>query len=189
MRLADAQNNNSRLREIISADPLRVRALEQVALLNRPDCWIAAGFVRDAVWDHLHGFAPRPPIGDVDVIWFDHNCPAESTDKQIEIILTRSSPDLDWSVKNQARMHKRNNDERYQSCEDAMRYWPETATAIAIRLNDSGKIEISAPWGLEDLFGLRLTPTQSFSAAKRPIFDERVRAKRWLTRYPLITIS
>ena len=30
--------------------------LERVAQLGLPDCWIAAGFVRNAVWDVLHGW-------------------------------------------------------------------------------------------------------------------------------------
>ena len=39
---------------IIAADPLRSRILRLVQELELPDCWVAAGFVRSAIWDHLH---------------------------------------------------------------------------------------------------------------------------------------
>ncbi|WRQ77412.1 nucleotidyltransferase family protein [Pseudomonas saxonica] len=31
-----------------------------VRSLNLPDCWIGAGFLRNAVWDYLHGRSPSP---------------------------------------------------------------------------------------------------------------------------------
>jgi Nucleotidyltransferase len=58
------------LTQIIRGDARRWAVLAQVRALGLPDCWVAAGFVRDAVWDHLHGYAPQL-LGDVDVIWFD----------------------------------------------------------------------------------------------------------------------
>ncbi|WP_404943225.1 nucleotidyltransferase family protein, partial [Pseudomonas sp. DP16D-T1] len=48
-------DNSSTIQAIISDDPIRRRMLEIVRSLNLPDCWIGAGFVRNAVWDHLHG--------------------------------------------------------------------------------------------------------------------------------------
>ncbi|WP_248696670.1 nucleotidyltransferase family protein [Pseudomonas parafulva] len=48
-------SNSSRIKAIISDDPIRRRVLEIVRSLNLPDCWIGAGFVRNAILDHLHG--------------------------------------------------------------------------------------------------------------------------------------
>jgi len=42
-------------------------------------------------------------------------------------------------------MHSVNSDEPYDSTLDAIKYWPETATAIAIRINQEDEIEFSAP--------------------------------------------
>ena len=51
----------------------QLRAVRSLAL---PDWCIAAGFLRNRVWDHLHGIAPaRPPV-DIDVIYFDASDPA-----------------------------------------------------------------------------------------------------------------
>jgi uncharacterized protein len=41
------------LRSILMNDALRWGALGLVMALGLPDCWIGAGFVRHAVWDHL----------------------------------------------------------------------------------------------------------------------------------------
>ncbi len=159
-----------------------------MAALGLPDCWIGAGFVRDAVWDHLHGRKVAQPTGDVDVLWFDAAATSVQ-DRAIEAGLKTVVPSGKWSVKNQARMHLRNGDAPYSSVSDAMRHWPETATAVAARIGHGGDIEINAPLGLEDLFALILRPTAQFLSEKLPIFVERVSSKQWLTRYPDLVLK
>jgi hypothetical protein len=171
---------------ILRRDAVRWRLLDVVSHLDLPDCWIAAGFIRNAVWDALHGRASQPPLGDVDVIWFDPDRCEETLDRDIEEKLRAVVPAYDWSVKNQARMHIRNEDTPYQSSTDAMRYWPETATAVAARRIGKDQLEIASPFGLGDLFNLVLRPTQRFSSEKLPIHEERVRSKVWIESWPLL---
>lgn len=57
--------------ELIKQDPLRTEALYYVSLLGLPQCYIAAGFVRNLVWDALHDFKSPSPLNDIDVIYFD----------------------------------------------------------------------------------------------------------------------
>lgn len=47
-----------RIVELIEADALRMRALRAVRTLDLPDWLIAAGFVRNLVWDNLFGKKP-----------------------------------------------------------------------------------------------------------------------------------
>jgi hypothetical protein len=155
--------------------------------LNLPDCWIAAGFVRNAVWDHLHGLQAKPIEGDVDVIWFDPQCLDPTVDRKHEEQLRTAEPSICWSVKNQARMHLRNGDSSYHSAVDAMRYWPETATAVAARRLTPHGFEFAAPLGLEDLFNLILRPTERFVFAKRSIYEQRIREKDWLHSWPRLS--
>src|SRR3546814_6473900 len=103
-----------------------MEALAAVAALNLPDCWIGAGFVRDAVWDHLHGRSPSFPTADVDVIWFASEGADEQADRDLEQRLRHRWPQFLWSVKNQARMHRRNGDAPYGSATDAMKHWPRS---------------------------------------------------------------
>ena len=177
------------LQMLLMSDPLRRRILQAVAAINLPDCWVGAGFARDAVWDSLHGYDVAPPNGDVDVIWYDSTSVRSDLDRTIEHQLSHAVPGLVWSVKNQARMHTRNNDAPYMSISEAMHHWPETATAVAARLDDSGVVEINAPFGLDDLFTLRLRPTPRFMTEKLPIFLERVSSKRWMHRYPNLSLE
>ena len=93
---------------------------------------------------------------------------------------------LNWSVKNQARMYLRNNHESYLSLDDAMRRWPETATAVGIKLTDQGRIDVIAPHGLEDLFELKLR--QSKYCDDRAIFIKRIHDKKWLDRWKQLKI-
>ena len=177
------------LTRLIRADAERMRLLALVRALDLPDCWIGAGFVRNAVWDHLHGRAPRVPDGDIDIIWFDPLRTGPATDEGIEHALRALDAAIDWSVKNQARMHAGNGDQRYASAEDAMRYWPETATAVAVRLDAGGLLEIAAPFGLDDLFAGVIRPTPGFVERKRAVFDARWQAKRWLVRWPRLRLQ
>ena len=179
-------NAVSRVRQVIQADPLRWHILGVVRALCLPDCWVGAGFVRDAVWDHLHQRPSAPLSGDVDVIWYDpwQTDPAE--DRKHEATLWAVEPSIFWSVKNQARMHARNGDAPYTSATEAMRFWPETATAIAVKRNQEEGCEVAAPLGLDDLMGLILRPTPRYAREKRHAYAERLRTKRWAATWPLL---
>jgi hypothetical protein len=179
-------DNISRVQAIISGDPDRLRLLQLVHSLNLPDCWIGAGFVRNAVWDHLHNRVPSPVSTDIDVIWFDADRCTPTDDRQLEEALRELDRTVKWSVKNQARMHVKNGDQPYTSSTDAMRYWPETATAVAVRLVQSHVCQVSAPLGLDDLFRLVIRPTARFVSDKHMIFQKRFRSKDWLTTWPLL---
>lgn len=177
------------LTALIAGDAQRMAALAAARALGLPDAWIGAGFARDAVWDHLHGLPPQVPVGDVDLLWFDPARIDPAEDEILEQRLRAIAPQFDWSARNQARMHIRNGDRPYRNVADAMTFWPETATMVAVRLNDAGKVEVNAPLGLADLFALRLTPGAHFRTDRRPIFDARVADKDWLTRYPRLRLD
>ena len=70
-----------------------------------------------------------------------------------------------------------------------MRFWPETATAVALRYNDRGDLEIAAPFGLDDLYGAIVRPTPHFLGEKRALFAERLRRKRWLEQWPSLRVE
>ena len=76
----------------------------------------------------------------------------------------------------------------YHSTENALLYWPETATAVAVRLGDNDLIEVIAPYALNDRFELRLRPTPVFEREKYDVFRRRVDEKRWLARYPQLQL-
>jgi hypothetical protein len=179
---------DSQVASILRADPFRWRVLNVASALGLPDSWIGAGFVRNAVWDHLHGRPPSPLTSDVDVdvIWHDLGRIDPAEDRRIEAALRVAEPSIAWSVKNQARMHTRNGDLPYASATEAMRCWPETATAVAVRRHGFDGYEIAASFGLDDLLNLILRPTPRFSREKRSIYEDRLRTKDWTASWPLL---
>lgn len=173
--------------DMVRCDHQRWRALGLVASLALPEGCIGAGFIRNMVWDRLHGRLSDCRDEDVDVLWHDPTCLDADTDREVELRLRSLAPDLNWSVRNQARMHLRNGDAPYLSVDDAMRAWPETATAVAALRHGDG-CEIRAPFGLDDLMGLILRPASS-EPRKIEAFKARVSAKQWLERWPRVRIA
>ncbi len=107
--------------ELIKQDPIRVEALKVVSQLALPQCYIAAGFVRNLVWDSLHNFDVHTPLNDVDVIYFDPDESNPDSYLLYEAQLKSCMPQLNWQVRNQAQMHIRNGDSPYTSSLDAMK--------------------------------------------------------------------
>jgi 6-phosphogluconate dehydrogenase, C-terminal domain/Nucleotidyltransferase len=81
----------SHVESILRADSFRWHVLDVASALGLPDSWIGAGFVRNAVWDHLHGRPPSPLTSDVDVIWYDLGGTDPAEDRRVEAALRGQS--------------------------------------------------------------------------------------------------
>ena len=176
---------------IIEQDTWMMGILRDVRWLGLPDSWVCAGFVRAKVWDVLHGYEHRSFLPDVDVIYYDNRDVREETEKVLESKLRQMSPKVPWSVKNQARMHIVDDAPPYSSSFDAIANFPETATALAVRLTEADTVELVAPWGVDDLIHLVVRPTPGFDGAdafKSSIYARRVATKGWQTTWPRLTI-
>ncbi|CAH0540197.1 nucleotidyltransferase family protein [Vibrio marisflavi] len=166
-------------------DAMRIRALKHVRALNLPDCYIAAGFVRNMIWDHLHGFSLATPLNDVDVIYFAPDNLQSEQDIHYEQSLSALMPEINWQVRNQATMHTRNNDKPYKNSIDAMSYWVEKETAVAVRLLSDNKLDFISAFGYEHNFRGTITYNH-----RRTIdtFNHRVSSKKWLTTWPKLQV-
>ena len=182
--------NDSDILAQVAGDAWMMAALTAVAGLGLPDAWIGAGFLRGAVWDRLHEFTERTPLDDIDVVYFDPGAPDPAAEAALERRLGARLPGLPWSVKNQARMHLRNGDAPYGSSGVALAHWLETPTAVAVRLNDGGRLELLAPLGTEDLLDLTVRPTPHARAHKHRLaaYRARLEAKNWPARWPKLWV-
>lgn len=157
---------------------------------------LAAGFIRNLVWDKLHNI--QTELNDIDFIYFDQSDLSSGRDGEIEAELNRIAPMYPWSVKNQARMHLRNQHQQYASSIDAMSYWPEKQTAVGVSYQlkasstskpssrsahalESAELALHSPFDLACLFDLSL---QHNPKAKRALFEQRLTQKGWLQTYP-----
>jgi len=167
----------------LKRQPHIMTLLAAVQALGIEDCWVGAGLIRNAVWNHLHGFPiDLVPGSDVDVVYWDSKEASPARDLSIEARLLAKHSDVRWSVHNQARMHICNGDPPYLNVFDAVRCWPETATAIAARI-EGGRVQVLAPHGVGDLVGLIVRPTPAF-ARRMAAYQERIARKDWKRRWP-----
>lgn len=177
-----------RLELIIRASPWLLEALETIRSLALPDWYLAAGAIRNTVWDALHGSISLQPRSDLDVIYFD---PADARN-QAEDMLRAAFPEYVWEVTNQATVHRWQSEDTgceipaYVSIAASMASWPETATAVGVRLTDGGAMDFVAPYGLVDLFGLTLRPSPAASDPRA--YASRLRQKAWRVRWPRLLI-
>ncbi|MFW3371463.1 nucleotidyltransferase family protein [Aliarcobacter butzleri] len=160
--------------------------LEEIRSINN-DLYLTGGVIRSLVWDVLHSYKSRTPIYEVDIIYFNKSILEKNIDYSYEKKLSEKFPNINWSVKNQARMHTRNNDEPYESLFDSLSKCPETCTSIAIKLNKNDEIEIISPYGLSDLFRLIVTPTPYYTKRKS-YFKQRYTSKNWQNKWGKLRI-
>ncbi|MBB4826183.1 hypothetical protein HNO89_003420 [Sporosarcina luteola] len=175
----------------IEKDEWMMTILRTVSTLDLPDWWICAGFVRSKVWDVLHGFDKRTPLTDIDVIYFDPSNINESIEKNWERKLQLHCPNEPWSVKNQARMHIRNQLPPYRCSADAISKFPETATALGVKLDDDGNVELCLPHGVKDVLDCKVAATPFFRCSKERmvIFEKRIAHKNWCTVWNKVQLN
>ena len=175
----------SLIARIIADDAVAMEQLRVVRSLALPDWCIAAGFVRNRVWDHLHGIAPaRLPV-DIDVLYYDAADITKQREAEFEARLGELMPGLPWQVRNQARMHVWKNLPQHRDTADSMIYWLESVTGIGVRLEADDRLTVVAPLGTDDLLNLRCRPTE-FGRKQRSEYDERIASKRWRELWPKV---
>lgn len=191
MKRQTALKGEREILALVESDRWMMNILGAAASLELPDWWICAGFVRTKIWDTLHGFEERTPLGDIDVIYFDAGNINEETEKLWENRLHQIMSGLPWSVKNQARMHVVNGNPPYQSSVDAISKFPETATALGVRLDEGGQLILAAPCELEDVLAMRVKPTPAFSSNVElmKVYRRRQEQKRWTAKWPKVRIE
>lgn len=178
MKEIDVKNYEKRLVDIVSQDTYIMSILNAVEKLSLNDAWVCAGLIRNKIWDHLHNITT--PINDIDVIYFDTSDTTLEMEKQLENELRFLLPNQPWSVKNQARMHMKSDFNPFSSSLDGVAHFPEIPTAIAVRLYNK-ELEVMAPYGLQDLFEMKVRPTPFYQMNSRyyPIYIERMMKKNW----------
>jgi hypothetical protein len=177
---------HSRLHELISSSSFMLRALHLAQTVAPPDWLIVGEVIRNLVWDRLHGLN-RAPSKDVDLLFFDPESLDGDRELSVGMLLTSMAPDISWHVTNQAAAHlwypevRGAETEPFTCSADAVASWPETATAIAIRLLPNQTMKVLAPCGLDDLFGLisRRNPSCATDERCRRRVESRQIAERW----------
>ena len=152
---------------ILRGSPRLMRVLTLARELNLPDWRIVSGAVYQTVWNALTGRERDYGIKDFDLFYFDSaDLSYEAEDVVIRAAATAFPPDLSplVEVRNQARVHLWFEDhfgEPYSplACTDeAIARFVAPTFAVGVRLDRDGRIDIAAPFGLDDVFAMRIQP-------------------------------
>ena len=164
-----------RLDQIIRGSPRLMHVLAVARDLALPDWRIVSGAVYQTVWNGVTGRDPDYGIKDYDLFYFDGSDTSyEAEDVHIRRAAATYPADLAplVEVRNQARVHlwfEAHFGEAYAplSCTDeALARFVAPAFAVGVRLEADGRLGVAAPFGLEDLFAMRLRPNPLRGLAK-----------------------
>lgn len=166
---------------------------ETLRQLNPPfEYYVGAGSITNTIWNQISGYPLDYGISDIDIVYYDnYNLDVQSEvalRETLEISLGDFPFKLD--VKNQARVHFWYEGkfgfpiEPYPSLESAIDSWPTNATALGVRLEQSGLYTIYAPYSLHDLFSMIVRPN------KLLVTEEIYMSKstKWKEKWPLLEI-
>ena len=171
---------------LIEKNPL-IKDILNALYKQGKNLYLGGGVIRNLVWDNLHGYKYMTPLDDVDVIYYDTMHTTKADDVAIENQLGEALPNYKWSVKNQARMHIHNGDTPYTSLADAVSKWPETVSAMAVKLDSNGSYEFVSPYKYDDLFRMIVRPTP-YCMCKLSRYRERIKNKNWKKQWQKLEI-
>jgi uncharacterized protein len=176
-----------RLTEIVRAAPALTQVLETIRALDLPDWLVFSGAVYQRVLNHLTGRPADYGVRDYDLGYFDSSdISYDAEDIVIRRVAAAFAEPLRSQVeaRNQARVHlwfEAHFGEPYtplSSTAEALTRFAAPMFAVGVRLDPAGGLHIEAPFGLADLFGLRLRPTPGCPTRNFPGIAAGV-ASRW----------
>jgi hypothetical protein len=151
---------------ILRTDPVVMRVLRIARGLALPDWRLASGAIYQTVWNALTGRPAGHGIRDFDLLYFDG---ADTSYEAEDRVITRARPRFSSlpapvEIRNQARVplwfrQKHGIDYPPLSCTDeALVNYAARTHAVAVRLEADGRLSLAAPFGLADIFAMRLVP-------------------------------
>jgi hypothetical protein len=172
------------LADILRADPVVWPAIELAARLDLPAWLVVSGAIYNTVWNALTGRPPGHGVKDIDLFYFDGtDLSWEAEDRVIRGAAgSFAGLRLPVEIRNQARVHlwypARFGRPCPQFCSSAesLRYFASRTHAVGVRLKGDGAIEVVAPFGLDDIFSMRIVP--NYALDNRQTHEEKAaRAK------------
>ena len=159
-----------RLEDIVRSGPTLMQVLTTVRALGLPDWLIFSGAVYQRVLNHLTGRDLDYGIKDYDLGYYD---PSDTSYEAEDVVIRRVAAAFEpplrdlVEVRNQARVHlwfEGKFGEPYAplACTaQALDRFTSATFSVGVRLEPDDRLTVVAPFGLEDLFALRLRPNPS----------------------------
>lgn len=181
------------LADFVAGHPHLMPLLGLIRAWQLPDGWLVSGAIYQNLWNEITGRPPGTGVKDHDIIYFDDgDLSWEAEDRVIRRAAEAGRAlGLELELRNQARVHLWF-EGRFGfavpplecSLQSLDRY-ASTTHAVAARLDEAGRVEIAAPYGLRDIFALHLRPNRLLPNG--PSHDAKCR--RFLQHWPELSVE
>jgi len=180
-----AVDQHRRFELIIRSDAGLMRLLTILRELALPQWRLVAGCLYQTVWNVLTGRPRGTGINDYDVIYFDDCDPSwDAEDAVIRRVAAATACGVGpVEVRNQARVHlwfEHRFGTPYPplaAADEAIARYASIAHAVGVRLEPDGRLDVVAPFGLDDIFAMVIRPNYALdNAASHARKAERVKA-------------
>lgn len=143
-----------------------LRAIRDLAI---PDAWLTSGAIYQTVWNLITQRPATFGIKDYDIIYFDGTDRSYEAEDHVISKVKAALPRLSnlVEVRNQARVHlwyenRFGRPYRPLDCTmDALTRYASRTHAVALRLDNTGSPVVHTPFGLANIFAMRLVPNYS----------------------------
>lgn len=179
------------LRKVIRACPPLMAALRAARGMALPDWWIVSGALYNQVWNARTGRPDLYGVKDIDLFYFDPDTSWEAEDATIRRAagLFAAAPPVE--IRNQARVPLWYRDRfghdypPLSSSAEAIDRFACRAHCVGVRLEADDGLTVHAPYGLSDIFGLRLAP--NLALPNRATHEAK--AARQAALWPELTVA
>ena len=163
---SDESELRERLTAILHTTPPLQRVLSVVHHLCLPDWLVFSGAVYQPVLNHLTGRPLDYGIKDYDIAYFD---PCDLSYEAEDAVIRRVRTAFDEPLRSMVEVRSQAREHLWFEAKFGERYTPLSCTAealrfaspmfaVGVRLERDDRLHIEAPFGLADLFALRLRP-------------------------------
>lgn len=157
------------LERIVRADPDLMRLLTVAKDADLPQWRLVAGCLYQTAWNVLTGRMPRTGIKDYDLVYFDASDLSWEAEDRVIRRIAAATPSFPGpvEVRNQARVHlwfERHFGVPYPPLtrtDEALERYASIVHAVGVRLEDDDRLDIVAPFGLDDLFSMTIRPNRA----------------------------
>ncbi|EFO33083.1 conserved hypothetical protein [Roseibium sp. TrichSKD4] len=181
-RLADPYRSSEDERKqsisaVVRSVPTLMRLLETMRSLDLPDCWLVSGAIYQTMWNIMTDRPHEHGLKDYDIVYFDGSDLSYEAEDRVIKKVEAALPDLADRIetRNQARVHLWY-EKRFGCCypplgcsmESLVNYAAKTH-AVAVRLDADERMHVHAPFGLSNIFAMRLVPNTALDNRKTHI--------------------
>ena len=161
--------------------------------LGLPDWWLTGGALFQTVWNVLGGRDPMQGIRDYDLFYFDPDDLSADAERdaqdRAESLFAEAAVAVE--VHNEARVHLWYEKDfgvpaaPFTSTCDAIDHFVAPTCCFGVTSDSDGELQVYAPHGYEDLFGMRVRPNPLL--APRAAYDAK--CSRWRQEWPTLSVE